>query len=92
MPKLKSESYIRLADRPLPEPGNRAPPKGFVPILVGLEPGSAERVLVKLNRFKDPRVVTLLEMAENELGCRQQGVLRVNCDASYFRQVVVMWL
>lgn len=94
MPKKGREpaSYTRLGQGPAETAGGggdrSSVPKGFVPILVGLEATSTEKVLVKVNQFKDPRIVSLLDMAELELGCRQQGVLRVTCDADYFRRVV----
>lgn len=67
-------------------------PKGYLPIvLVHDEEGGAEtRVLVRVKDLKEPCMAALLEMAEQQFGYGQQGVLRVPCDAQRFEHVVNM--
>ncbi|RWV87689.1 hypothetical protein GW17_00050292 [Ensete ventricosum] len=40
--------------------------------------------------FEHPCFVSLLEMAAQEFGYRQKGVLRIPCDAQHFEQVLKM--
>ena len=67
-------------------------PKGYLPIvLVRDDEGGAEtRVLVRVKDLKEPCMDALLEMAEEQFGYGQQGVLRVPCDAERFEHVVNM--
>ena len=64
-------------------------PKGSVPVIVGAvgDGCNTERILVKVEVLKDPRTVELLEIAVQEFGYHQQGVLRILCDPHYFRQL-----
>nr|TKW15811.1 hypothetical protein SEVIR_5G215300v2 [Setaria viridis] len=62
-----------------------------VGLLVHDEEGGAEtRVLVRVKDLKEPCMAGLLEMAEQQFGYGQQGVLRVPCDAQRFEHVVNM--
>ncbi|CAL9145339.1 unnamed protein product [Musa hybrid cultivar] len=63
-------------------------PRGYVPMVVGRGTEKEERFLVHTKLFKHPRFAALLEMAEQEFGYRQPGVLRIPCDAEQFRSVV----
>uniref|UniRef100_A0A804K3R0 Uncharacterized protein n=1 Tax=Musa acuminata subsp. malaccensis TaxID=214687 RepID=A0A804K3R0_MUSAM len=63
-------------------------PRGYVPMVVGRGKEKEERFLVHTKLFKHPRFAALLEMAEQEFGYRQPGVLRIPCDAEQFRSVV----
>ncbi|KAJ1294775.1 hypothetical protein BS78_01G172500 [Paspalum vaginatum] len=65
-------------------------PRGYVPIvLVGDgEEGREERVMVRVEMLKEPRVAALLEMAAQQFGYGQPGVLRVPCDADRFQQLL----
>jgi SAUR family protein len=67
-------------------------PKGYLPlVLVHDEEGGAEtRVLVRVKDLKEPCMAALLELAEQQFGYGQQGVLRVPCDAQRFEHVVNM--
>ncbi|CAO2176880.1 unnamed protein product [Urochloa humidicola] len=67
-------------------------PKEYLPIvLVREDEGGAEtRVLVRVKDLKEPCMAALLEMAEQQFGYDQQGVLRVPCDAQRFEHVVNM--
>ncbi|KAH7679171.1 Small auxin-up RNA protein [Dioscorea alata] len=64
--------------------------KGYVAVIVGVEDECSEKFLMQVEFLRDPRIAELLEMAAGEFGYRQQGILRIPCDAEYFRQVVAM--
>ncbi|KAJ8467221.1 hypothetical protein OPV22_029773 [Ensete ventricosum] len=64
-------------------------PRGYVPVVVGRgKEEEEERFLVHTKLFKHPRFAALLEMAEQEFGYQQPGVLRIPCDVEQFRSVV----
>ncbi|CAL4975545.1 unnamed protein product [Urochloa decumbens] len=68
-------------------------PKGYLPIvLVRDDQGVDEetRVLVRVKDLKEPCMAALLELAEEQFGYGQQGVLRVPCDVQRFEHVVNM--
>lgn len=62
-------------------------PRGYVPMLVG-RGKERERVLVHTNLFKHPCFVVLLEMAAEELGYDQRGILRIPCSVELFLSVI----
>ncbi|GJM96035.1 hypothetical protein PR202_ga12839 [Eleusine coracana subsp. coracana] len=61
-------------------------PKGHVPMVAGN--GDGERVLVPVKLLSDPSIAELLDMAAQQYGFRQPGVLRVPCDVGHFRRVL----
>uniref|UniRef100_A0A0D9ZI29 Auxin responsive protein n=1 Tax=Oryza glumipatula TaxID=40148 RepID=A0A0D9ZI29_9ORYZ len=61
-------------------------PRGYVPIVAGS--GDGERVLVPVSLLGDPCIAELLDMAAQQYGYGQPGVLRVPCDAERLRRVV----
>ncbi|KAL6893600.1 hypothetical protein ACP4OV_007698 [Aristida adscensionis] len=66
-------------------------PRGHVPVVLaggGDEEGDGERVLLPVRLLGDPSVAELLDMAAQQYGYGQPGVLRVPCDAGHFRRVV----
>ncbi|KAJ8484492.1 hypothetical protein OPV22_016977 [Ensete ventricosum] len=65
-------------------------PRGYVPVLVGdgEEEEAAERFLVHVDLFNDARFAALLEMAAEEFGYRQRGVIRMPCNARHFERMV----
>ncbi|CAO2203867.1 unnamed protein product [Urochloa humidicola] len=67
-------------------------PKGYVPIVLVRDNEGDEdmRVLVRVKDLKEPCMAALLELAEQQFGYGQQGVLRVPCDAQRFEHVVNM--
>ncbi|EER99039.1 auxin-responsive protein SAUR71 [Sorghum bicolor] len=76
-------------------------PKGYLPLLLvrggggggdddDQGAGSETRVLVRVRDLKEPCMAALLEMAEQQFGYGQQGVLKVPCDAERFHHVVNM--
>ncbi|WOL07866.1 hypothetical protein Cni_G16615 [Canna indica] len=64
------------------------PINGFVPVLVGDRGEELQRFLVSVEGLKHPCFVRLLEMAAEEFGYGQRGVLRIPCDAQHFEQVI----
>ncbi|VAI42286.1 unnamed protein product [Triticum turgidum subsp. durum] len=84
--KETAEAYYLAADA-----GDRGKkvPKGYIPLaLVGEEGNGDERVLVRIGVLKEPCMAALLEMAAQQFGYGQPGVLRIPCDAQQFHQIV----
>lgn len=65
---------------------NRAK-KGYIPVLVG-EAKEMQKFLVSVEVFKQPIFVDLLEIAAQEFGYKQKGILRIPCDIVSFQQVI----
>ncbi|KAJ0980780.1 hypothetical protein J5N97_009035 [Dioscorea zingiberensis] len=82
--------YERLVEKDDERCSDGRAPKGCVPVLVGEEDECVERFLMQVKLLRDPRITALLEMTAGEFGYRQQGILRIPCDAEYFRQVLRM--
>lgn len=62
-------------------------PKGYVPMmLVGR--GEEERVLVHRKLLKHPSLAVLLDMAAQEFGYEQQGILRIPCGVEQFQTII----
>ncbi|RWW41815.1 hypothetical protein BHE74_00052677 [Ensete ventricosum] len=61
----------------------------YVPVMVGTGK-ELQRFVVSVKAFEHPCFVSLLEMAAQEFGYRQKGVLRIPCDAQHFEQVLKM--
>uniref|UniRef100_J3L4G4 Auxin responsive protein n=1 Tax=Oryza brachyantha TaxID=4533 RepID=J3L4G4_ORYBR len=62
---------------------------GYVPVLVGKGGGAAAtRFLLWVGLLNDPCMEVLLELAADEMGYGQEGVLSIPCDADFFRRVV----
>ena len=59
-------------------------PRGHVPMVTGC----GERVMVPVRLLAHPRIAELLDMAAQQYGYGQPGVLRIPCDAGRFRTVV----
>ncbi|CAM0875560.1 unnamed protein product [Alopecurus aequalis] len=59
-------------------------PRGYVPMVTGC----GERVVVPVRLLADPYIAELLDMAAQQYGYGQSGVLRIPCDAGHFRRVV----
>ncbi|KAI0497607.1 hypothetical protein KFK09_020839 [Dendrobium nobile] len=70
--------------------GRSLPPQGYVPVLVGDydDDDDTERFFVHVNVLKDPSMIELLEMAAEEFGYKQEGVLRIPCKIEYFMRAV----
>uniref|UniRef100_R7WAH9 Uncharacterized protein n=1 Tax=Aegilops tauschii TaxID=37682 RepID=R7WAH9_AEGTA len=81
-----TEAYILAADA-----GDRGKkiPKGYLPLaLVGEDGDGDERVVVRIGALKEPCMAALLEMAAQQFGYGQPGVLRIPCDGRQFHQMV----
>src|SRR4051812_23006532 len=64
-------------------------PKGYLPLaLVGEDGGGKERVLVRIGALKEPCMAALLEMAAQQFGYGQPGILKIPCDLQQFHQMV----
>ncbi|KAM3295048.1 hypothetical protein ACQJBY_037732 [Aegilops geniculata] len=59
-------------------------PRGHVPMVTGC----GERVVVPVRLLGDPCIAELLDMAAQQYGYAQPGVLQILCDAGHFRRVV----
>ena len=74
--------------------GKQRIPKGYLPLVLFRddddEGASETRVLVRVRDLKEPCLAALLEMAEQQFGYGQQGVLKVPCDAQRFVHVITM--
>ncbi|EHA8587805.1 auxin-responsive protein SAUR71-like [Cocos nucifera] len=87
----RKESELAVHERLLEREGRwmtERIPKGYVPMLVGSEEGEVERFLVHVRVLNDPCIVPLLDMAAQEYGYGQQGILRIPCHAQQFRHAV----
>uniref|UniRef100_A0A0E0KH26 Auxin responsive protein n=1 Tax=Oryza punctata TaxID=4537 RepID=A0A0E0KH26_ORYPU len=75
---------------PCRENGEDEVPRGHVPMVAGCGGGGdgGERVMVPVRLLGDPCIAELLDMAAQQYGFGQPGVLRVPCDAGHFRRVV----
>ncbi|KAK1305036.1 hypothetical protein QJS10_CPB11g01550 [Acorus calamus] len=68
-------------------------PSGYVPVMVGSgREEEMERFVVHTKHFKHPCIVILLEMAAQEFGYEQQGILKIPCDVEHFRSVIAFGL
>ncbi|WVZ60014.1 hypothetical protein U9M48_010087 [Paspalum notatum var. saurae] len=65
-------------------------PRGHVPMVTGgsREGDEGERVMVPVRLLSDPCIAELLDMAAQQYGYGQPGVLRVPCDTGHFRRLV----
>ncbi|KAF7047149.1 hypothetical protein CFC21_056106 [Triticum aestivum] len=59
-------------------------PRGHVPMVTGC----GARVVVPVRLLREPCIAELLDMAAQQYGYGQPGVLRILCDAGHFRRVV----
>lgn len=71
--------------------GSGGVPRGCVPVVVcdgGGGGGEGERFVVRVEALRHPSFAALLEMAAQEFGYKQEGVLRVPCDVRHFKDVL----
>lgn len=61
-------------------------PRGYVPMLIG-KGKEKERVLVHTKLLKHPCFLVLLEMAVQEFGYEQKGILQIPCEIEQFMLV-----
>jgi len=62
-------------------------PRGFIPVLIG-QGEERERILVHMEQFKQPYFLELLDMAVQEFGYEQQGILHIPCTTEVFRSII----
>ncbi|KAE8820596.1 hypothetical protein D1007_01341 [Hordeum vulgare] len=85
--KETAEAYYLAADAG--GEGGKKVPKGYLPLaLVGEDGDGDERVVVRIGALKEPCMAALLEMAAQQFGYGQPGVLRIPCDAQQFHRMV----
>uniref|UniRef100_A0ACD5ZDA3 Uncharacterized protein n=1 Tax=Avena sativa TaxID=4498 RepID=A0ACD5ZDA3_AVESA len=64
-------------------------PRGCVPVLVlGEDDEDGERFVVRVEALRHPLLAALLEMAAQEFGYKQEGILRVPCAVHQFKQAL----
>ncbi|XP_037464104.1 auxin-responsive protein SAUR71-like [Triticum dicoccoides] len=69
--------------------GSGGTPRGCVPVLVvGDGDEECERFVVQVEALRHPSLAALLEMAAQEFGYKQEGILRVPCAVNQFRQAL----
>ena len=74
----------------LPGDGGRVP-RGYVPmVLIGDDEGDGEerRIMVRVEMLGEPCMAAVLEMAAQQFGYGQRGVLRIPCGAGRFQQML----
>ncbi|KAF8655781.1 hypothetical protein HU200_060942 [Digitaria exilis] len=64
--------------------------KGYVPMMLvdGEDDEQGQRILVQVKMLREPCMAALLEMAEQQFGHGQCGVLRIPCNATHFEHIV----
>ncbi|XP_047074740.1 auxin-responsive protein SAUR71-like [Lolium rigidum] len=69
--------------------GSGGVPRGCVPLLVvGDGDEESERFVVRVEALRHPSLAALLEMAAQEFGYKQEGILRVPCAVHQFKQAL----
>ena len=69
--------------------GSGGVPRGCVPLhVVGQGDEEGERFVVRVEVLRHPSVAALLDMAAQEFGYRQEGILRVPCAVHQFKQAL----
>ncbi|XP_062227711.1 auxin-responsive protein SAUR72-like [Phragmites australis] len=68
--------------------GSGGVPRGCVPVLVCDGEGEGERFAVRVEALRHPSFAALLEMAAQEFGYKQEGILRVPCAVHHFKDVL----
>jgi SAUR family protein len=61
-------------------------PRGYVPILIG-QGEDWEKILVHMEHLKQPYFLDLLDLAVQEFGYKQQGILHIPCTPEAFRSI-----
>ncbi|XP_044956064.1 auxin-responsive protein SAUR71-like [Hordeum vulgare subsp. vulgare] len=79
---------LSLSDR-VSDSNNGGVPRGCVPVLVvGIGNEECERFVVRVEALRHPLLAELLEMAAQEFGYKQEGILRVPCAVHQFRKAL----
>ncbi|KAK1612472.1 hypothetical protein QYE76_036145 [Lolium multiflorum] len=79
---------LSFSDR-VSDDGSGGVPRGCVPLLViGDGDEESERFVVRVEALRHPSLAALLEMAAQEFGYKQEGILRVPCAVHQFKQAL----
>ncbi|KAG2595569.1 hypothetical protein PVAP13_5KG134300 [Panicum virgatum] len=62
-------------------------PRGYVPILIG-QGEEREKILVPMEHLKQPYFLELLDLAVQEFGYEQQGILHIPCTTQAFQSII----
>nr|CAB3476216.1 unnamed protein product [Digitaria exilis] len=62
-------------------------PRGYIPILI-VQGEEREKILVSMEHLKQPCFLELLDLAVQEFGYEQQGVLQIPCTVQAFRSII----
>ncbi|CAN6335175.1 unnamed protein product [Urochloa humidicola] len=65
-------------------------PKGYVPMMLvdGEDDEQGQRILVPVKMLREPCMEALLELAEQQFGHGQRGVLRIPCSVIHFEHIL----
>ncbi|CAN6339072.1 unnamed protein product [Urochloa humidicola] len=65
-------------------------PKGYVPMMLvdGEDDEQGQRILVPVKMLREPCMAALLELAEQQFGHGQRGVLRIPCSVIHFEHIL----
>jgi SAUR family protein len=62
-------------------------PRGYIPILIG-QGEDREKILVHMEHLQQPYFIELLDLAVQEFGYEQQGILHIPCTTKVFRSII----
>ncbi|KAF8763013.1 hypothetical protein HU200_008861 [Digitaria exilis] len=57
-------------------------------MMLGEDDEEGQRILVQVKMLREPCIAALLELAEQQFGHGQRGVLRIPCSMIYFEHIV----
>ncbi|GJN35575.1 hypothetical protein PR202_gb24365 [Eleusine coracana subsp. coracana] len=65
-------------------------PNGYVPmVLVDKEDDEqGQRIMVHVQMLREPCMAALLDMAQQQFGLNQRGVLRIPCNVIHFEKMI----
>lgn len=82
-----SQSYVKLGSDVGRDDQSRAK-KGYIPLMVGKDHETMERLDIPTKIVEHPCVVNLLETSADEFGYSNQGPIKIRCDPDSFKQMV----
>ncbi|CAL4897555.1 unnamed protein product [Urochloa decumbens] len=65
-------------------------PKGYIPMMLvdGEDDEQGQRIMVPVKMLREPCMAALLELAEQQFGHGQRGVLRIPCSVIDFEHII----
>jgi len=65
-------------------------PKGYIPMMLvdGDDDEQGQRILVPVKMLREPCMEALLDLAEQQYGHGQRGVLRIPCSMIHFEHII----